>query len=60
MLEPLDANGDVNGPEREIFKDRSYAQGNFYVGIDAGQIGSGDFRFTLSAVGRRVLTPTEN
>ena len=37
----------------EIFKDRSYAQGNFDVGIEAGQIGSGDFRFTLSVVGTR-------
>lgn len=50
---PLDAAGNPNGAERVLFKDKPYAQGSFDYQLSPAELGSGDFRFELNAVGVR-------
>lgn len=48
-LDTLDAGGAVTGT-RELFSNKAYARGDYDYPVSAGEIGSGTFRFVLTAV----------
>ncbi|WP_229208196.1 transglutaminase domain-containing protein, partial [Duganella sp. Root198D2] len=49
-IQPLDPSGNPAGSKRTLFSNKSYEAGDFSIGLDAGQIGTGDFLMTLNAV----------